>query len=97
MAKVTGNYETIFIVDPTLSEEATAAVVEKFQTLIANNGTVESVDLWGKRRLAYAIDDQTEGYYALIQFTAPASFPAELDRIYNITDGIMRSLIIAKD
>ena len=97
MAKVTGNYETIFIVDPTLSEEATAAVVEKFQTLIASNGTVESVDLWCKRRLAYAINDQTEGYYALISFTAPAAFPAELDRVYKITDGIMRSLIIAKD
>ena len=63
MAKVTGNYETIFIVDPTLSEEATAAVVEKFQTLIASNGTVESVDLWGKRRLAYAINDQTEDFF----------------------------------
>ena len=58
---------------------------------------MESVDLWGKRRLAYAINDQTEGYYALISFTAPAAFPAELDRVYKITDGIMRSLIIAKD
>ena len=96
MAQVTAKYETIFIVDPNFSEEATAAVVEKFQSLIEANGTLGEVDLWGKKKLAYAINDMTEGYYARFTFESKPEFPAELDRIYRITDGVMRSLIIAK-
>jgi len=95
MAQVTAKYETIFIVNPNFSEEATAAVVEKFQSLIEANGTLGEVDLWGKKKLAYAIDDMTEGYYARFTFESKPDFPAELDRVYKITDGIMRSLIIA--
>ncbi|NCB28181.1 MAG: 30S ribosomal protein S6 [Clostridia bacterium] len=97
MAKITGKYETIFIVNPTLGEEAVASVVDKFKALIEANGTIESVDDWGKRRFAYPINDLTEGYYTLVQFESKPEFPAELDRIFKITDGIMRSLIISRD
>ena len=96
MPKVKGTYETIFIADLTLGEEGVAALVEKFKTLIETNGTIAKVDEWGKRRLAYAIDDKNEGYYTLVEFESAPEFPAELDRIYRITDGVMRSLIIAK-
>ena len=97
MAKISSKYETVFIVDVTPGEEAVAAVVEKFKTLIETNGTIDSIDEWGKRRLAYHINDMPEGYYVLMNFTSAPSFPAELDRVYKITDGIMRSLIICKD
>ncbi len=97
MAKITGRYETIFIVNPTLGEEAVASVVDKFKALIEANGTIESVDDWGKRRFAYPINDLTEGYYTLVQFESKPEFPAELDRVFKITDGIMRSLIISRD
>ena len=96
MAKVTGKYETIFIVNPTLGEEEIAAVQQKFQALVEANATVDKVEDWGKRRMAYAINDLHEGYYTLIQFTSAPSFPAELDRVYKITDGVLRSMIIAK-
>ena len=97
MAKVSGKYETLFIVNPTLGEEKVAAVAQKFQALVEKNGTVDKVEDWGKRRLAYAIEDLHEGYYTLIQFTSAPSFPAELDRVFKITDGIMRSIIVALD
>ena len=97
MAKITGKYETIFIINPTLGEEAVASVVDKFKALIEANGTIETVDDWGKRRFAYPINDLNEGYYTLVQFESKPEFPAELDRIYKITDGIMRSLIISRD
>lgn len=97
MPKITGKYETVFIVDVNLGEENIAATVEKFKTLIESNGTVVTVNEWGKRRLAYPINDMNEGYYVLIEFESKPEFPHELDRIYNITDGIMRSLIIAQN
>lgn len=97
MAKVTGKYETLFIVNPTLGDEEIAAVVDKFKSLIEANGTVEKIDDWGKRRLAYPINDLMEGYYTLVEFTSVPSFPAELDRKYKIDDNIMRSLIIAQE
>ena len=95
--KIMNSYETIFIIDAGLDEEATKAVVEKFTNLIAANGTVEEVDEWGKRRLAYEINDKTEGFYVLVEFKADADFPKELDRQYRITDGILRTIIIRKD
>ena len=82
MAKVTGKYETLFIVNPTLGEEDAAAVADKFKALVETNGTVDKVEDWGKRRLAYPINDLTEGYYTLVQFTSVPSFPAELDRVF---------------
>ncbi len=95
--KLTYSYETIFIVDASLEEDAVKALVEKFTGLIAANGTVESVDEWGKRRFAYEINDKTEGYYVLVDFTADGDFPKELDRQYRITEGILRTIIIRKD
>ncbi|WP_458862341.1 30S ribosomal protein S6 [Acidaminobacterium chupaoyuni] len=96
MPKITGKYETVFIVDVTLGEEKIAELVEKFKKLIEENGTLTNVNEWGKRRLAYPINDMNEGYYVLVEFESKPEFPAELDRIYNITDGIMRSLIVAQ-
>ena len=96
MPKVTANYEVLFIVNATIGEEAIASTVEKFTTLISQNGEITSVNEWGQRRLAYAIDDMTEGYYVLVEFTSKPEFPAELDRIFNITEEVMRSMIIAK-
>ena len=97
MVETINKYETIFIVDATLSEEQTAGVVEKFKSLIADAGEIESVDEWGKRRLAYPINDVNEGYYVLVNFSAKPDFPQELERIYNITDGILRSIVIKKE
>ena len=97
MPKITGKYEPVFIVNATLSEEAIKALVEKFTNLISANGEITKVEEWGKRRMAYAIDDMPEGYYALVEFDAKPDFPAELDRIYKITDGIIRSIIVAKE
>ena len=71
--------------------------MEKITNLISQNGTLDSVNEWGKRRLAYPINDETEGYYVLFNFTSVPSFPAELDRIYKITEGLLRTLIVAKD
>ena len=90
--KMVNSYETMYIVDVSGSEDETKAVVDKFKALIEANGTVESVDEWGKRRLAYPINDMVEGYYVLAKYTAEPSFVAELDRVFNITDGIMRSM-----
>ena len=94
MEKILSKYETMFIVDVSGGEEATAAVVEKFKSLIEANGTVESFDEWGKRRLAYPINDMNDGYYVRVNFEAEPSFVAELERIFNITEGVMRSMTI---
>jgi small subunit ribosomal protein S6 len=87
-------YETIFIVNNSLGEESVKALVEKFTALISENGEIDTVNEWGARRLAYPIEDFSENYYVLVKFTSGKSFPAELDRIYNITDGILRSITI---
>lgn len=96
MAKLSQSYETVMVLNPKLGEEAAKELVEKFKALIAENGTIDSEEEWGIRRLAYEIQDQTEGYYYLINFTSNPSFPAELDRRYKIADGVMRTLIVAK-
>ena len=90
-------YETMLVTAATLDEEATAALVGKFKSLIEANGTIDSVEEWGRRRLAYPINKQNEGIYTLIHFTSGPDFPAELDRVYKITDGVMRSMIVAKE
>ena len=97
MPKTTGNYETVVIFNTKVGEEGIAALTEKFKTLISDNGTINNIEEWGKRRLAYPINDETEGYYVLFNFTSVPSFPAELDRIYKITEGLLRTLIVAKD
>ena len=97
MTEIINSYETVFILSTKLGEEGAAAVVEKFKKLIDKHGTVESVDDWGKRRLAYPILKQTEGYYTLINFKSAPAFTAELDRVFKITDGVLRSLIVKKE
>ena len=97
MAKITANYEAVYILDPSLSEDAIASLIAKFKGVVEANGTVSEVDEWGKRRLAYPINDLMEGYYVLMTFTAAAAVPAELDRVFRITDGVMRSMIVCKD
>lgn len=97
MTKVTNKYETIFVVDAALEQEQIDSVVEKFKSLIEANATVENFDVWGKKRLAYEINYKTEGYYVFVEFTSEPSFPAELERVYGITEGILRSLIIVKE
>lgn len=97
MAEILNSYETILIIDSTYEEDATKALISKFTSLIEKNAVLESVDEWGKRRLAYEIQDRTEGYYVLINFKSSPEFPKELDRIYRITDGVLRTIIIRKD
>ena len=92
MAKITGKYEVLYIVDPAQGEEGIAALVEKFKAMVEAEGTVSNVDEWGKRRLAYPINDLNEGYYVLMNFESKPEFPAELERVMKITDGILRCL-----
>lgn len=90
------SYETIMVLSSQLDEEATKALVEKFTSLIAANGSVESVDEWGRRRLAYEINDEAEGYYVLVNFKSEPDFIKELTRVYQITDGVMRNIVVRK-
>jgi len=93
MAKVSAEYELMYIIDADIGDEQIAAMVEKFKTLIETNGVINELEEIGKRKLAYLINDKPDGYYVLVKFTSGSQFPAELDRILKITDGIMRSLI----
>ena len=93
MAKINANYEALYILDPALGEEEITALVEKFKGVVEANGTVSEIDQWGKRRLAYPINDLNEGYYVLMTFNAAAAIPHELDRLFRINDSVMRSLI----
>ena len=90
-------YETMLVTSSNLDEEASSALIAKFKTMIEANGTIDSVDEWGKRRLAYPINDENEGVYTVIKFTADPSFPAELDRVYKITEGVLRTIILAEE
>ena len=87
-------YETMLITSAALDEEATAALVGKFKSLIEANGTIDSIDEWGKRRLAYPINYKTEGYYVLVNYTAEASVPKEIERNLQISDSILRYLTV---
>lgn len=93
---MTNKYEATIIFSVAGSEEETAALKEKFNDLIAKNGTIENVDDWGKRRLAYLINDETDGYYSFFTFESGPDFPIELERVARITDGILRIMIIRK-
>lgn len=90
-------YEVMFIVNPELGEETVKGIVEKFKSLIEANGTIEEFSEWGKRPLKYPINDINDGYYALALFSAEPSFPAELERVFRITDGILRYLVLNKE
>ena len=89
-------YETVAVFSVKAGEEKAKELVEKFKALIEANGTMEAVDEWGKRTLAYPINYETDGYYVLYTYEAGVDFPAELDRVFNITDGVLRSLIVAR-
>ena len=93
---MTAKYEAMLIFSLKGGEDQVAAQVEKFKTLIEKNGTVENVDEWGKRRLAYLINDEAEGYYVVFNFESDVDFPAELERIARITDGVLRILTVRK-
>ncbi len=97
MTNLKQSYETVLILSTKLSEDALNSTIKKFQDLIEANATLDSVDKWGKRKLAYLINNESEGYYILFNFTCESEFPAELDRVYTITDGVLRSLIIKKE
>ena len=94
MENITSKYEVIYVVDGTLAEEAATELINKFKAMIEANATVNEVEDWGKKKLAYPIDDITDGYYTLVRFTSAHSFPAELERNFNITDGILRALVV---
>ncbi len=95
MAKITGKYEVLYIIDPAQGEEGIAALVEKFKAMVEAEGTLTGIEEWGKRRLAYPINDIPEGYYVLMNLEAKPEFPAELERVMKITDGVMRCLTTA--
>ena len=97
MEKVINSYECLFIVDVTNGDEATDATVNKFTSLAEANAEIVDVAKWGKRRLAYPINDMPEGYYVVVTFKSAPEFPSELDRLFNIDESIMRSMIIKLD
>ena len=95
MAKISAKYEVLYIIDPAVGEEGIAALVEKFKAIVEAEGTLTGIEEWGKRRLAYPINDLMEGYYVLMTCECKPELPAELDRVLKITEGVMRSLITA--
>ncbi len=97
MPTVKGSYEAVFIYSAVVAEEELVALKEKFQTLIEQNAEIGEIEEWGKRRLAYLINDEAEGVYVLYNFVSTPEFPAELDRVAKITDGVLRTMIIRKD
>ncbi|MCC8195906.1 MAG: 30S ribosomal protein S6 [Ruminococcus sp.] len=97
MAKLSENYEAMVVFSTKAGDEVVAELVAKFKDMIEANGTLAEVDEWGKRKLAYAINYETEGYYVVYTFESKPDFPAEFDRVLNITDGVLRSLVIAKN
>lgn len=97
MPTVKGSYEAVLIFSVKDGEESVSAMVEKFKTLIENNAEIGEIDEWGKRRLAYLINDEADGYYVLYNFVSGPEFPMELERISKITDGVLRSMVVRKD
>lgn len=93
---MTSKYEVALVLSVAGGDEAVNDLKEKFNDLMAKNGTVENVDDWGKRRLAYLINDEAEGYYVFTTITCEPTFPAELERVAGITDGVLRIMVIKK-
>ena len=96
MEKKICSYETLFAVNGNLTEEDTKAVVEKFVNLINENASDVAVNEWGKRRFAYPINYVTEGYYVLVNFKSEPSFPLELERVFGITESVLRYMTTTK-
>ncbi len=97
MAKLTANYELMIVLSVAKGEENVQTLWAKFKDMIEKNGTLGEVDEWGKRKLAYPINDETDAYYVVAKFTAAPDFPAELDRVMQITDGVLRSMITVQE
>ena len=97
MENIINSYETLFVIDPRLSEDDTKAMSDRFTAMIAANGELGKVDVWGRRRLAYPIEDQNEGYYVLAEFKSNPAFPSELERVFGITEGILRFIVVRKE
>ena len=97
MPTVKGSYEAVLIFSVAQGEESTAALAEKFKALIEQNAELTEVDEWGQRRLAYLINDEAEGFYVLYKFVSGPAFPAELERVSGITDGVLRSMVVRVD
>ena len=93
---VKNKYEATLVFSVKAGDEAVAALNEKFQALIAENATVENVDEWGKRKLAYPINYETDGHYVFTTFESAPEFPAELERVAGITEGVLRVMVIRK-
>ncbi|MBQ7521962.1 MAG: 30S ribosomal protein S6, partial [Clostridia bacterium] len=89
MSETTSAYESVLVISLKLGDEGIQKVIEKFKSVIERHATLDGVDEWGRRRLAYQINKETEGYYVLFNFTSTAEFPAELDRRYKIADGVL--------
>ena len=87
-------YEAVLVLSVKNGDEATQSLQEKFKALIEANGTLESVDEWGKRTLAYEINDEAEGHYVIFNFDSEPAFPAEFERVAGITDGVLRTLVV---
>lgn len=94
MAKITEKYEAIIVFSLKKEEEQIKALTAKFADLIKDNGTLDSIDEWGKKKLAYEINYEGEGYYVMYNFESKPDFPAELERVINITDGVLRSIVV---
>lgn len=90
-------YEAVYILNPALGEDLITSTVEKFKALIESSASIDKIDVWGRRRLAYEINDQKEGYYVLINFSAEGEFPKELERVLKITEGVLRYMVIRTD
>ena len=93
---MSNKYEAMLIYSVANGDEAVAALAEKFKALVEANGTLESIDEWGKRRLAYLINDEAEGHYVIYNFESAPEFPAELERVAKITEGVLRVMTIKK-
>ena len=88
-------YEVMYVIDPTLEDSARIELINRFSDLVVKNGgEVDRVDEWGKRRLAYAIQYKTEGYYVLMYIKAPADLPREIERNMQISDSVLRYLTV---
>ncbi|NSW90042.1 MAG: 30S ribosomal protein S6 [Firmicutes bacterium] len=91
------DYEALYIINSQLEEETIKGIVEKFKNLVETSAQLKNIDEWGKRKLAYPINKLNEGYYVLIEFSADPGFPQELERIFKITDGVIKYLIVKKE
>lgn len=97
VTRMSRKYEVVFVLNPKLGEEGIVSTYNKIKNLIETSATLDGVDEWGRKRLAYEIDDQREGIYYLVRFTAEAEFPAELERVLKLTEGVMRFLVTRQD